>query len=189
MANEPSDSDLVRLSRAGDAAAFSALAGRHMREVYALARSFALNHADADDLSQEAFLHAFRALRTFDGRSSFRTWLLRITVNACTNFVNRRPPSAAGTGDLASVADCAAGPAEVMSAQELDGALWAAVAGLPADLRTTLHLVVVEGLTHREAAEALGCPRNTVSWRMFRARELLRKQLVPLLGDGKGNGQ
>ena len=185
MTSEPSDSELVSLSRAGDSGAFSALAGRHMREVYAVARSFALNHADADDLSQEAFLHAFRALRTFGARSSFRTWLLRITVNVCTNFVNRRPPQPAGSGDLASVADCSADPAEVLPAQELDGALWAAVAGLPADLRTTLHLVVVEGLTHQEAADVLGCPRNTISWRMFRARELLRKQLVPLLGDGE----
>ena len=189
MPSEPSDSELVKQSRAGDASAFGALADRHMREVYAVARSFAQNHADADDLSQEAFLHAFRALRTFRGRSTFRTWLVRITVNLCTNFVNRQPPPATGTGGLASVADPAADPAVALPAQELDEALWTAVATLPADLRTTLHLVVVQGLTHQDAADALGCPRNTVSWRMFRARELLRRQLAPHLHDAEENGQ
>ena len=189
MPSEPSESELVKLSRAGDPAAFGALAGRHMREVYAVAHSFAQNHADADDLSQEAFLHAFRGMRSFRGHSTFRTWLLRITVNVCTNFVNRRRPLPLGTTDLADVADGAADPADSVPAQELDGALWAAVAGLPLELRTTLQLVVVQGLTHQEAADVLGCPRNTVSWRMFRARELLRKRLVPLLGDGKGEDQ
>ena len=100
----------------------------------------------------------------------------------------RRQP--VGSGDLASVADRSRRPGRGSCLPRS----WTWRSGrpsprLPDDLRTTLHLVVVQGLTHQEAAEVLGCPRNTISWRMFRARELLRKQLVPLLGDGEEKEQ
>lgn len=123
MPNEPTDAELVKLARAGDAEAFGELVCRHVKVVYAVARSFAQNHADADDLSQEAFLRAYRALRTFRGRSQFRAWLLRITVNLCLNYAQRRRPLPGPAGDLASVPDPGPEPGEVASARELDGAV------------------------------------------------------------------
>ncbi len=186
MANEPSDSELVKRTLAGERSAFGALVRRHMRGVYAVTRAYTPNHADADDLSQEAFMRAYRGLGSFRGSAAFRTWLLRIAVNVCTNFVNRSRPVAVA-GGLGALADPADDPAEAASKQELDGLLWDRIDGLPVDLRATLQLVVGQGLSHQEAADVLGCARNTVSWRMFKARELLRQQLAPMLGEEEGN--
>ncbi len=183
MADQPSDNELVQQALAGDRRAFGTLVGRHVRGVYAVARSFTQNHADADDLAQEAFLHAYRGLRTFRGRAAFRTWLLRIAVNVCTNFVNRSRPTSRPAGGLDGLSGPAADPADIVSKDEVHRLLQDRIAGLPVDLRATLTLVVGQGLSHQDAAEILGCARNTVSWRMFRARELLREQLGPLLDE------
>ena len=162
-----------------------ALVRRHVQRVHAVARSFTGDGEDADDLSQEVFLRAYRGLASFRGEAAFRTWLLRITVNVATNFVTRSRPAPLVTGGLAGLADPGPDPAEAASRGEVERLLQDRIEALPTDLRATLELVVSQGLSHREAADVLGCATNTVSWRMFRARELLREQLGPMLGEGE----
>jgi RNA polymerase sigma-70 factor (ECF subfamily) len=185
-----SDGELVRLAKASDVEAFGELVRRHMKGVYCLAYSFVQNHADADDLSQETFLKAYRSLDSFRERSSFRTWLYRIGFNLCASFVRRRMPStsAAREGGLAAESLSTAQarfptPAEAASLRELQTRSLALVRSLPLKLRVALHLVVYDGLSHRDAADVIGCSANTVSWRLFRAREILRQKLEPYIKE------
>ena len=178
---ERSDGELVRLAKASDVEAFGELARRHMKGVYLLAYSFVQNHADADDLSQETFLKAYRSLGSFKERSSFRTWLYRIGLNLCASFVKRARPSAPAVGEV--VGARFPGPLEAASLKELEARSAALIRALPLKLRLALHLVVYDGLSHREAAAVIGCSAKTVSWRLFRAREFLRQKLEPYIKE------
>ena len=176
------DGELVRRAKGGDAEAFGGLVERHMRGVYALAYSFTQNHADADDLAQEAFLRAYRALGSFRERSSFRTWLYRIAANACINHLSRGAARPESLEEVAAPSN-AIGPAEAASLSELEQRVAEVAAQLPANLRAALHLVVQQGLSHRDAAEVMGCTKAAVAWRVFRARELMMERLGPFLPD------
>jgi RNA polymerase sigma-70 factor (ECF subfamily) len=162
-----------------------------MRAVYALAYSFVRNHSDADDLTQDVFVRAYAGIKQFRGRAAFGTWLYRIAHNVCTNYVRRRPPSARQLGDpLPSEggrlvpADGAPSPPEALSLQELRERADRAIGALPPKLRLALELVVHQGMSHKDAAKVLGCRPNTVSWRVFRARELLMEQLAGHVDPG-----
>lgn len=188
---EPSNAELVQQAQAGRAEAFDRLVERHMRGVYALAYSFVQNHSDADDLTQDVFIRAYAGLKRFRGKAAFGTWLYRIAHNVCTNYVRRRLPSARlasdplpGEGGRLVPADDAPSPPEALCLAELRESAEEAVGALPRKLRVALELVVQQGMSHRDAAKVLGCRPNTVSWRVFRARELLMEQLADHVDPG-----
>ena len=182
------DPDLAR-AREGDRVAFGNLVRRHQRRVYAAALHITGNHSDADDVTQESFVRAYRGLDSFDGRADFFTWLYRITINTALNslrsdkrgtalqhrghaesaHVGGRPEALGQVGQ--SPAQKAQQTAEVSRVLE-------AVASLSASLRVTLVLATIEELPHKQIAELLEIPEGTVAWRVNEARRLLKLRLA-----------
>jgi len=188
---EATDGELVIQAQAGDAEAFGELVKRHVRGVYAVAYAFSQDHADADDLAQEAFIEAYRSIGSFGARSTFRTWVYRIAANISANYLKRKAPVVQPLDDAVSTEDPALSsqsgrfsPLEAAGLSEFEELVAGLMAGLPLNLRVALHLVVNEGLSHKEAAEALRCPERTVAWRVFRARQVLWVRLSESL-DGR----
>lgn len=186
MADGATDLDLAR---SGDRAAFGRLVMQYQRRIYATALHLLGNHADADDVTQETFVRAYRALDRFDGRSELFTWLYRIAVNTALNFMRSgRRASRLGLHGGAEV-DHLGGRPEALGMVERDpqerhqvsqevARVLEAVAALSPPLRVTLILSVVEELSHREVAELLEVPEGTVGWRISEARRLLRLRLA-----------
>jgi RNA polymerase sigma-70 factor (ECF subfamily) len=181
--------DLAR-ARQGDRAAFGALVRRHQRRVYATALHILGNHGDADDVTQETFVRAYRGVRTFDGRSDFFTWLYRITVNTALNHVRSNKRAAALGEAGATAVDHSGGRPEALGMPERTPAEWltlsqevqrvlTAIAGLSPPLRVTIVLATVEQLPYKQIAEILDVPEGTVAWRVNEARRILRERLAP----------
>ena len=180
--------DLAR-ARQGDRAAFGALVRRYQRRVYSTALHILGNHGDADDVTQETFVRAYRGVRTFDGRSDFFTWLYRITVNTALNHVrsNKRASALADAG--ATEVDHGGGRPEALGVLERTPEEWLqlgrevqrvleTIAALSPPLRVTLVLATVEQLPYKQIAEILDVPEGTVAWRVNEARRLLRERLA-----------
>ncbi len=185
MADE--DPDLDR-AREGDRAAFGRLVQKYQRRVYAAALHILGNHSDADDVTQEAFVRAYRGLAGFDGRAEFSTWLYRIAINTALNAL-RADKRSSGL-NLKSGAEAAhvggrpealgqTGPDPAKSLQQtaeirrvLD-----AIAELSPSLRVTIVLATIEDMPHKQIAEILEIPEGTVAWRVNEARRLLRDRL------------
>ena len=183
-AERSEDAGLLSRAQAGDAAAFGRLVRVHQRRVFACALHVLGDAAEAEDAVQETFLRAHRALAKFDGRSELSTWLYRICMNVSLNILRKRKRTAAS--DLADprlpepVADPTQGdtdPRRAAEATRLYGRLAAAIDALSPSLRTTLILVCIEGVSQKDAAEALGCPEGTIAWRIHEARGRLRALL------------
>lgn len=183
------DRELVEEAARGSREAFDALVRRHQGAIVNLARAMSNSDADADDLAQEAFVRAWRGIRSFRADSTFRTWLHGIAVNVIRTHRGRRFrlrqlfPWAAGRRDeavdpleRASVDDGIEAPLAMRDA--IDRSL----ATLPRDMREALVLRDVQGMEYREIADALGVPLGTVESRIFRARQRLRPLLEPLRG-------
>lgn len=185
------DPDLGR-AREGDREAFGRLVQRHQRRVYAAALHILGNHSDADDVTQEAFVRAYRGLASFDGRADFFTWLYRITINTALNslrggkrgeaLAQRSGTEAAHIGGRPeSLGHQAADPAQkAQQTAEIQQVL-AAIAELSPSLRVTLVLATIEELPHKQIAEILEIPEGTVAWRVNEARRLLRQRLAQSL--------
>lgn len=185
MADE--DPDLAQ-ARQGDREAFGRLVRRHQRRVYAAALHILGNHSDADDVTQESFVRAYRGLATFDGRADFFTWLYRITVNTALNALRSDKRGAAlqhrGHAESAHVGgrpealgQVGQSPAQkAQHASEVKRVL-DAVAQLTPPLRVTLVLATIEELPHKQIAEILDIPEGTVAWRVNEARRILRLKL------------
>jgi RNA polymerase sigma-70 factor (ECF subfamily) len=186
----PSDSEEIRRAQEGDREAFSGLVRRYQRRVYATAYRVVGNHSDADDLSQEAFLRAYRALRSFDGRSDFFTWLYRIVINLALNHlrsVQRRRTSPLEDGRLPAGWDqSATDPRRTAEAKDLYRRVGAAIETLPPSLRVTVVLALIEELPHKQVGEILGCSEGTIAWRVNQARKLLRQRLGATLTESLG---
>ncbi|MGF1467139.1 MAG: RNA polymerase sigma factor [Sandaracinaceae bacterium] len=188
----PSEGQLLQRAQAGDKRAFGGLVRLHQRRVYACAVQMMGDGGDADDAVQETFLRAWRAIGRFDGRSQLSTWLYRVCVNVCLNHIRRRRRHEAS--DVADPrtpepqADPTQGgthPATVLEARQLSEQLQSALDGLSESLRTTVVLVLIEGMAQRQAAEVLGCSEGTVAWRIHEARRRLRRTLAaPAPGGG-----
>jgi RNA polymerase sigma-70 factor (ECF subfamily) len=185
MADE--DVDLDR-ARQGDREAFGRLVRRHQRRVYAAALHIIGNHSDADDVTQESFVRAYRGLKTFDGRADFFTWLYRITVNTALNALrsdkrgtalqNRGHAEASHVGGRPeALGQSAQNPAQKVHQSAEVTRVLEAVATLSAPLRVTLVLATVEELPHKQIAEILDIPEGTVAWRVNEARRLLKLKL------------
>jgi RNA polymerase sigma-70 factor (ECF subfamily) len=174
---EPQESDdgLVARARGGDKRAFAALVTRHYPMIHRLAWRCCGDRTDAEDIAQEVCVRVARGLGGFEGRSSFASWLYGITLNAARDAGRARSRRAATLQRAAEAALIDAAEPEQTGDDE---ALWQAVRGLPPRQRDAVMLVHVEGLTHREAADALGCAEATVSWHLFAARRQLKTMLA-----------
>ena len=181
------DPDLDR-ARGGDREAFGRLVRRHQRRVYAAALHILGNHSDADDVTQESFVRAYRGLQTFDGRADFSTWLYRITVNTALNALRGGKRGAALSQKSGTEAAHVGGRPEALGTESSDPAqkaqqsaevvrVFDAIADLSPSLRVTLILATVEDLPHKQIAEILEIPEGTVAWRVNEARRLLRQRL------------
>ena len=188
MDERPEDR-LVDEARRGGRDAFAELVRRHERRVYGVCYRMAGDHADADDLAQEVFLTAWRAIGSFRRGSSFYTWIYRIAVNASLTHLKKkgREKTRAAFDENAAVSVPVPGapssPEGSSALNELKGRVDEAVGSLPARFRASFVLVAGEGLSHRDAARVLGCSENTVAWRMHKARKLLRARLRPFLEE------
>jgi RNA polymerase sigma factor (sigma-70 family) len=187
--DERPEESLVEEARRGGRAAFAELVRRHERRIYGVVHRLAGNRQDADDLAQEVFLTAWKAIGSFRRGSSFYTWLYRIAVNLSLTFLRkkaREKDRAAFDGNLAVALPGRGAPLspEGSSAlNELKARVDEAVGSLPARFKASFVLVAGEGLSHRDAALVLGCSENTVSWRMHKARKLLRARLKAFLEE------
>jgi len=180
-----SEGELVARARGGDAAAFCALAARYERRVYSLALHYCRDPSDAEDLSQEVWLRAYRSLSGFRGDSSFYTWLRRIAVNAFLNgreSARRRNETrpAPGTDERRAVTAgvAAAGDAAAtLDDKLLTGEVWRALGELPRQQRLVFLLKHQEGMTYEEIAQTLDCSPGTAKKALFRAVTRLRARL------------
>ncbi|MFP7723753.1 RNA polymerase sigma factor RpoE [Lysobacter sp. A3-1-A15] len=189
------DQELVRRVQRGDSTAFDTLVRRYQHRVVGLIGRYVSDWSECQDVAQETFIRAYRAMASFRGDSQFYTWLHRIAVNTAKNHLvaqNRRPP--ASDIDAGDAEQFDAGmrlrdtdtPERELLRQEIERAVMETVEGLAGDLRTAITLREVEGLSYEEIAERMGCPIGTVRSRIFRARDAIDVRLRPLLGPDHG---
>ena len=181
---ERTDRELVAAAREGDAEAFGLLVRRHQRRVYRLAVHLLKSGAEAEDVTQDTFVRAYGALDRFDGRSEPFTWIYRICVNLSLNALRSRKTRRASSPDdpriealLVDNRPAGGSPARSTADKQLGRALVEGIDELSDTLRTTLVLVCIDGLSHAEAGEVLGCPEGTIAWRVHEARKKLRGML------------
>jgi RNA polymerase sigma-70 factor (ECF subfamily) len=175
------DREAVLACQGGDRDAFDRLVERYQKDVYRLCYRYVNNHHDANDMAQEAFLRAYRAIARFRGDSAFSTWLYRIAVNTCLNFRSARKPDTSELPD--SIPDQGETAVDHIERDQQSLRLREAVTRLPDRQRATLILKVYHELTHEEVAEVLGSSVGTVKANLFHALGNLRKQLVTEAGE------
>jgi RNA polymerase sigma-70 factor (ECF subfamily) len=174
--------ELVRLAKAGDQNAFGELVRRYRPRIFALALHLTSNESEADDVTQEVFLGAYRSLDRFQGRSHFFTWVYRMTVNRSLNARRDKKRRRETTMDDPRVAravaiDARGNPARAAELRQTYTLLLSELDRLPASMRTSVVLVALQGLSHGEAAVVQKCSEGTVAWRIHEARVRLRKAL------------
>lgn len=184
---EPDDHELVARCQRGDLGAYEQLVCRHRQRMFQLAYSMVRNEADATDIVQEAFVHAWQGLRRFHRQASFSTWLYRITTNLCIDLARRRQrrPTVAFADTIQPDTDAAApeppstnpSPVDEVLHRELARQIDAAIAQLSPDHRAVIQLREFEGLEYTEIARAVGCSIGTVMSRLHYARKHLQKLL------------
>lgn len=189
-AEQNSDQVLVERVQKGDKRAFDLLVLKYQHRIAALVSRFISDSHEVQDVTQEAFIKAYRALGNFRGESQFYTWLYRIAINTAKNYLvarKRRPPGVDVEIEDAvfyegghSLRDNASPERNIMS-EQLMTAVNHAIKQLPEDLRAALTLREYDGLSYEEIAEVMGCPVGTVRSRIFRAREAVDKEIEPLL--------
>lgn len=192
MGDDQLDLDLVKRVQAGDNSAFDLLVRKYQHRIGAVVYRFVPDHAESQDVTQEAFIRAYRAMGNFRGDSQFYTWLYRIAVNTAKNHLvamKRRPPTAdiaaqdaehhAGAGRLHDHDT----PEHQLLRQEIERTVSDTVAALPEDLRQAITLREVDGRSYEEIAQLMQCPIGTVRSRIFRAREAIDRQLRPLMDN------
>lgn len=197
MSEREIDQALVERVQKGDKAAFELLVAKYHRKIIRLVSRLVRDAAEVEDVTQEAFIKAYRALPQFRGESAFYTWLYRIAVNTAKNHLatqGRRAPTSteanAEEAETFAEADQLRDintPESMLMSKQIAQTVNAAMEALPDELRTAITLREIEGLSYEEIAEAMGCPIGTVRSRIFRAREAIASRLKPLLDtpDGK----
>ena len=188
LAARREDLEAIEACQRGEREAFSRLVERYQRDVYRLCYRYVNNHHDANDMAQEAFLKAFRAIHSFRGDSAFSTWLYRIAVNTCLSFRSARRPEQEPLDD--SLADGRPPAAEDVLREERAALVRSAVSRLPEKQRATLILKVYHELTHDEVAAILGTTVGTVKANLFHALANLRRNLAgsPLDSAARAGG-
>ena len=188
-----SSSELVVRAQRGDRAAFDELTRRYRPRIYALALHLTADAHDADDVAQETFWRAFRRLSDFRGASEFYTWIYRIAVNLALNARRSAARRRTTTMDdprvaLAVQVDSYGDPRRAAELREVYTRLLSALDALSPPLRSTVVLVALQGFTHDQAGEVLGCPSGTIAWRIHEARRKLKEYLVARGYDPEGDG-
>lgn len=190
MADKVTDKQLVERVKNGEKAAYDLLVLKYQQRIIILVSRFVRNQSDALDVTQEAFIKAYRALPNFRGESAFYTWLYRIAINTAKNYlaVQSRRPSG-NNYDVSEIeqiegADALkelATPENLLLKDELQATVLKAIEDLPEDLKTAIMLREIEGLSYEEIASVMECPIGTVRSRIFRAREAIDHEMKPLL--------
>ncbi len=199
MSAEETDLSLVRRVQRGDKGAFDALVLKYQHKVVKLVTRYVRSLAEAEDVAQEAFIKAYRALPQFRGDSAFYTWLYRIAINTAKNAVASRERSPVvydlDQGDRAEIYELqgrmkdGATPEALAMTEEIRATVNAAIESLPEDLRTAIVLRELEGLSYEEIAAAMDCPVGTVRSRIFRAREAIDTRLQDVFEGGLGRSE
>lgn len=195
MGDSEVDQQLVERAQRGDKYAFELLVVKYQRRLARLISRFVRDAAEVEDVTQEAFIKAYRALPAFRSESAFYTWLYRIGINTAKNYLlalKRRAPTstssntedAEGFEDADLLQEVSTPENELMSKQVVE-VVNSSLQELPDDLRTALTLREIEGLSYEEIASVMNCPIGTVRSRIFRAREAISTNLRPLLGTNK----
>ncbi len=195
MGDREVDQQLVERAQRGDKRAFELLVLKYQRKLGRLLSRFVRDPSEVEDVTQEAFIKAYRALPGFRGDSAFYTWLYRIGINTAKNYLvalGRRAPTstgfdneeAEGFEDADQLRDSST-PESELEGKEIAATVNRAMDALPKDLRTAITLREIEGLSYEEIANVMNCPVGTVRSRIFRARDAIAAELRPLLGTDK----
>jgi len=179
------DEELVAKSISGDADSFNQLVVRWERPIYALAYRTIGREEDARDVCQETFLRAFRALPGFRGQAKFSSWIYRIALNLCRDWMRRerrapvvQPPEDVDLMELAAAAEPSESIEDLVARKDLTRLVEKAMALLPEEQRTAIVLKEYHGLTFQEIAELVGCPLSTVKTRLYQGLTVLRRELA-----------
>jgi RNA polymerase sigma-70 factor (ECF subfamily) len=195
MTDREIDRQLVARAQQGDKQAFNLLVEKYQRKLARLLSRFIRDPAEVEDVTQEAFIKAYRALPAFRGDSAFYTWLYRIGINTAKNYLmamGRRAPTsteveaedAEGLEEGEQLRDINT-PESVLLSNEIAETVNATIERLPEELRRAIQMRELEGMSYEDIAQAMDCPIGTVRSRIFRAREAIAEQLRPLLGTSK----
>ncbi|MGC8521246.1 MAG: RNA polymerase sigma factor RpoE [Steroidobacteraceae bacterium] len=196
MSADVSDLSLVRRVQRGDKGAFDVLVLKYQHKLVKLVTRYVRNPAEAEDIAQEAFIKAYRALPQFRGESAFYTWLYRIAINTAKNAVVSRDRSPVDydfdrdsideSYDMQGRLKDSETPEGLVLTDEIRQTVNGAIEQLPEDLRTAIVLRELEGLSYEQIAATMGCPVGTVRSRIFRAREAIDRQLREVFEGGLG---
>ena len=185
------DQLLVERVQKGDKRAFDLLIQKYQHRIVSLVTRYVSDYAEAQDVAQEAFIKAYRAIDRFRGDSAFYTWLYRIAINTAKNWIvakNRRPPASdidavdAEQYGMSSKLRETSTPENELLREEIERTVYDTIAELPEDLRTAIMLREMDGMSYEEIATTMECPIGTVRSRIFRAREAIDEKLKPLIG-------
>ncbi len=195
MSDREIDRQLVARAQRGDKQAFELLVEKYQRKLARLLSRFIRDPAEVEDVTQEAFIKAYRALPAFRGDSAFYTWLYRIGINTAKNYLmalGRRAPTsteveaeeAEGFVEGEQLRDINT-PESLLLSNEIAETVNSTIEKLPEELRKAIQMREIEGMSYEDIAQAMDCPIGTVRSRIFRAREVIAQQLRPLLGTSK----
>ncbi len=195
MSDREVDQQLVERVQRGDKHAFDLLVTKYQRKLGRLIARFVRDPGDAQDVTQDAFIKAYRAMSGFRGESAFYTWLYRIGINTAKNHLlqnKRRPPTStyfdaadSESFEEASLLQEVSTPENELMSKQVVEVVQASLQQLPEDLRSALTLREIEGLSYEEIASVMNCPVGTVRSRIFRAREAVAENLRPVLETSK----
>lgn len=190
MENRETDQQLVERARNGDTRAFDLLVKKYQHKIIGLIGRYVHDHSEVQDVAQEAFIKAYRALGKFRSESAFYTWMYRIAINTAKNHLvsrSRRPPGSDLDMADAEVLDRSGRLADIetpeaaMARDQLETAVFEAIEALPEDLRTAITLREMDGLSYEDIANIMECPVGTVRSRIFRAREAVDQRIRPFV--------
>jgi RNA polymerase sigma-70 factor (ECF subfamily) len=192
------DQLLVERVQKGDKRAFDLLIQKYQHRIISLVSRYVSDSSEAQDVAQEAFIKAYRAIGRFRGDSAFYTWLYRIAINTAKNWIvakNRRPPASdidaidAEQYSISSRLKETSTPENELLREEIEKTVYDTIASLPEDLRTAIMLREMDGMSYEEIATTMECPIGTVRSRIFRAREAIDEKLIPLIGGHTRSGE
>ena len=192
------DQLLVERVQKGDKRAFDLLIQKYQHRIISLVSRYVSDSSEAQDVAQEAFIKAYRAIGRFRGDSAFYTWLYRIAINTAKNWIvakNRRPPASdidavdAEQYGMSSRLKETSTPENELLREEIERTVYDTIAELPEDLRTAIMLREMDGMSYEEIATTMECPIGTVRSRIFRAREAIDEKLKPLIGGHTSSGE
>jgi RNA polymerase sigma-70 factor, ECF subfamily len=199
MSEDVSDLILVQRVQRGDKTAFDLLVRKYQHKVVKLVTRYLRDTADAEDVTQEAFIKAYRALPRFRGDSAFYTWLYRIAINTAKNALVARDRNPVNFDlDMQAIEESSSmqmrladadTPESLLQTEEIRSTVNRAIDALPEDLRSAIVLRELEGLSYEEIAQAMDCPVGTVRSRIFRAREAIDRRLSDVFDGGLGRAE